>query len=428
MSLEARIVAALQAIGADMKGVMASDGKAALGSKNAFTDTTASTSTTTGAATFAGGVGVAGAIHTGSTPSWLSGGTQVPSMVFIRDAYRQQVEAASGGRQTVLYTAKGQPSIMNIIPAFNLQDIDPSLGTGVHPAFIVGGAQKSEIFIGTHTGSVSDDELISRPGVEPAHSRNHDQFVTLARACGAGWHVMTNAEWSAIALWSHKNGTTPNGNTGYGRSSDAPHETARRMDLLEPGNTGGNPRTRTGSGPATWRHDHTMHGISDLCGNVWEWAPGMRIVGGEIHVIANNDAAMGATDMAAGSTAWRAIDGATGELVAPGHANAVKYATSGTASYTLVLANWASFEGMTNPGSTPVSATALQKLKAFGLFPVADTGLGGGAFGYTLTGERLPLHGGTWSHGTLAGVFALNLSNRRSNTGATIGSRPAFVI
>lgn len=418
----------MKATTAEITGNQTTAGTNTHGGLQRITNTTASTSPTTGAETIAGGLGVGGAIHTGSTPSWLSPDSQTAPMAFIKDAYRQQVEAASGGRQTVLYTAKGQPSIMNIIPAFNLQDIDAGLGTGVHPAFIVGGVQKSEIFIGTHIGSVSENELISHPGVEPARSRNHDQFVTLARACGAGWHVMTNAEWSAIALWSYKNGTMPRGNTNYGRSSDAPYETARRMDLLEPGNTGGNPRTRTGSGPATWRHDHTMHGISDLCGNVWEWSPGMRIVDGEIRVIANNDAALTATDFAAGSTAWRAIDGATGDLVAPGHANAVKYAASGTAAYTLVRASGQSFEGMTNPGSTPVSSAALQKLKSLGLFPAANTGLSGDGFWHNLTDERLPFRGGVWNGGAAAGVFALRLGSLRSLADAGVGARPAFVI
>lgn len=418
----------MKAATAEITGNQATAGTNTHSGLQRITNTTASTSPTTGAETIAGGLGVGGAIHTGSTPSWLSPDSQTAPMVFIKDTYRQQVEAASGGRQTVLYTVKGQPSIMNIIPVFNLEDIDPALGTGVHPAFIVGGVQKSELFIGTHIGPVSENELISQPGVEPAHSRNHDQFVTLARACGAGWHVMTNAEWSAIALWSHKNGTMPRGNTNYGRSSDAPHETARRMDLLEPGNTGGNPRTRTGSGPASWRHDHTMHGISDLCGNVWEWTPGMRIVNGEIQVIANNDAALSATDLAAGSTAWRAIDGATGELVAPGHANAVKYAASGTAAYTLARASGQSFEGMTNPGSTPVSSAALQKLKSLGLFPVANTGLGGDGFWHNLTDERLLIRGGNWDLGAAAGVFALSLGTLRSYSAASIGARPAFVL
>ena len=400
----------------------------ALSTANAFTDTTPSTSTTTGAMKVYGGLGVQGAIHTGSTPSWLSPSSQTAPMVFIKDVYRQQVEAASGGRQTVLYTAKGQPSIMNIIPVFNLQDINAGLGTGVHPAFIVGGVQKSELFIGTHIGSVSENELISQPKVEPANSRNHDQFVTLARACGAGWHVMTNAEWSAIALWSHKNGTMPRGNTNYGRSSDALYETARRMDLLEHGNTSGNPLTRTGSGPATWRHDHTMHGISDLCGNGWEWNPGMRAVYGEIQVIANNDAALTATDFSENSSAWCAIDGATGDLVAPGHANAVKYAASGTEAYTLVCTNSAPFERMTNPGSTPVSVVALQKLKAYGLFPVAGTGLGGDTFWYSSTKESIPLRGGNYAYGGLAGMFAINLSYMRTTSNMSTCARPAFVL
>ncbi len=404
------------------------DGKAALDSKNAFTNTTASTSTTTGAATFAGGVGVAGAVHAGSTPNWLSGGTQVPPMAFIRDAYRQQVEAASGGRQTVLYTAKGQPSIMSIIPAFNLESIDASLGTGVHPMFVVGGVQKAERFIGAYPGSVVNGELLSLPAVDPSASRNFDSFVSVARSNGAGWGLMTNVDWAGLALWCWKNGSMPRGNTNYGCAHDALHETARRMDGLTPGTATGTPRSLTGSGPATWRHDGTPAGIADLCGNIWEWAPGMRLQDGEIHVIADNDAALTATDLSATSSAWKAIDGATGGLVATGHANAVKIAASGTGNYTLVRGSGGSFEGMTNPGATPVSAAALQKLKAMGIFPVANSGLGGDGIWHSLSDERLPFRGGTWFDGAHAGVFALNLTHLRSGTYTTIGSRPAFVI
>jgi hypothetical protein len=43
------------------------------------------------------------------------------------------------------------------------------------------------------------------------------------------------------------------------------------------------------------------------------------------------------------------------------------------------------------------------------------------------SGERLPRRGGLWSHGSLAGVAALGLSNLRSYSHSSIGFRPAFV-
>ena len=65
--------------------------------------------------------------------------------ILIKDSLRQSVEAASGGEQTVLYTAKGQPTYMNIIQKFDLSTIDASL-SGIHPAFIVNGVEKPVTF------------------------------------------------------------------------------------------------------------------------------------------------------------------------------------------------------------------------------------------------------------------------------------------
>ena len=361
--------------------------------------------------------------------------------IFLKDDLRASVEAATGGKCTVLYTASGQPSYMRVIPRFNVQDIDAGLGSGVHPAFVVGGMEKSELFVGMYAGVRKNNELLSLPGVDPTASRNHDQFVADARACGAGWHVMTNAEWSALQLWCWKNDFMPRGNTNYGASSDAAWETGRRQDGLAPGLNSGTPRTLTGSGPVSWNHDNTAAGIADLCGNVWEWSPGLRVVAGEIQIIENNNAALNATDFGPTSAAWKAINGATGELVTPTFAgsiaggdyapttpNSVRYATSGTANYTLVRASGASFEGMTNPGATPVAKAALQLLRRYGLFPVASTGLGGDGFWLDVTGERLPLRGGNWDHAATSGVFALLLLYVRSGAHSSLGARPAFVL
>lgn len=352
--------------------------------------------------------------------------------IFIKDDLRASVEAASGGRVTVLYDDKGYPSFMHVFPRFNVQDIDASLGTGTHEAFVVNGVEKSEIFIGQYLASVRDSRALSLPGMVPDRNLNFDSALTYCKDKGPGWHLMTNAEWAAVALWSWKNGFQPRGNTDYGRAYDLKYESGRRIDKAAPGVTTGYPATLTGSGPVSWRHDNSVSGISDLVGNVWEWVGGLRLQNGEIQVLQNNNAADNTKSQADGSAEWKAVLLSDGSLVEPGTAGTAKYdgatGTSGAPQLDDVLDYPAascsvSFQGLAaDSGITPPGI--LMRLL---LFPHVTTGLIGGMY-INNSSERLPLRGGAWNYGSSAGLFALNLSHARSRVYSYIGFRHAFVI
>src|SRR5690554_4837412 len=208
---------------------------------------------------------------------------------YIVDQLRAAVEAESGGLQTVIYTAKKQPCIMNVIPRFNMEDIPGfAAGTGTHPAFIFNGVAKSEIMVAAFQASEVAGEAISRAGLVPRAGTNYDQARALCKANGAGWDMMSNWDWSAIALWCMANGFQPRGNTNYGRHHDNRWETGRRQDSGIPGDSGGVGNILTGSGPNQWRHNNSANGISDLVGNAWEWVTGFKIVDNIAHVQPDN--------------------------------------------------------------------------------------------------------------------------------------------
>lgn len=366
----------------------------------------------------------------------------MPIVISVPDALRQSVEAASGGKNTVLYDDKGYPSVMVVIPKFKLEDIDASLGTGVHPAFIVNGTEKPEIFVGKFHAFLHDGQALSLPGQAATVSKTFDQALDACAAKGPGWHLMSNAEIAAIALWCWKNGFMPRGNSSWGKSDSSAYETGRRVDGGTPGTATGSGQTLSGSGPMSWYHDNSPAGIADLNGNIWDWAGGFRLNNGEIQILPNNDAADSSKDQGSASALWQAITG-DGSLVAPGTAGTLKYDSVnagttgdvGPAQLDDVIDNsnapasgddgrtYNTFESL----AADTGITVPPLLRALGLAPVAATGLGGDGLWVRNYGERLPLRGGSWSNGTRAGVFALDLGNPRSLVNSYVGFRPAFV-
>ena len=200
----------------------------------------------------------------------------------VLDGLRRSVEAASGGKMTVFYTANGQPSYFVRVPKFLCEDIAPGgeLGTGVHEAFIFDGQEDAEIWIGAYQASIVNGEAVSQPGVAPKTYIDYTQARAACQATGVGFDMMTIWDWAAISLWCMANGFEPRGNTDNGRH----HVNRWEVGTVD----GGSGRILTGTGPAQWRHDQTMSGISDLVGNVWEWLSGMKMVDGRVYLSSDN--------------------------------------------------------------------------------------------------------------------------------------------
>ena len=348
--------------------------------------------------------------------------SKVMTTIFTKDSLRASTEAATGGKVTVLYDDLGYPSYMCVIPKFNVEDIDPLLGAGVHPAFMVGGIPKSEIFIGQYQAKVLDGRAQSIPGQDPTTSLN---FVNSKLACtskGPGWHIMTNWEWAAIALWCIKNGFQSRGNTSYGRSHEATYETAVRNDGGDPGNTSGVGRTTNGSGPASWRHNNTHAGIADLTGNIWERVDGLKTNNGEIFMPNDNDYTLAENSWSTQGMYFQANSGTItlDNVIDP------------TPEDGGINTNWNAID----VGST-VTASEIGKLSKALVSPKDKGETGGvvipalstakGACAASSSGEFSAARSSYWGGNTNAGLFTLALNITGSTVSTSIGFRVAFI-
>ncbi|MGL4711608.1 MAG: SUMF1/EgtB/PvdO family nonheme iron enzyme, partial [Shewanella sp.] len=328
--------------------------------------------------------------------------------ILIKDPRRQEVEALSGGKNTVIYDAQGNPNVMVVIPRFNIQDLGLTaldLGAGTHTAFITNGAPRSEILIAKYLASAGGSTCSVVGGVQPMSSVNYDQSLQRCNTKGTGWHLMSIHERAAIALLSLANGTVPRGNTNYGRSHERLFETARRADNGMPGDTSGTGRTDTGKGPAAWTHDHTDFGIHDLVGNCWEWIGQMLLESGQIKTTLDNNPSALESAFTAHPAFYDRVGSAiklNNRITSVGSANSEFKAISKDAVY--------------------VPNLILRQL----LLETATTNTLGGRVYVNNEGQRAPISGGHWSHGADAGLAALNLSDARSHSDGGLGFRPAY--
>ena len=353
--------------------------------------------------------------------------------------YANAVEKASGGRNTLVIDAQGNENIMVVIPRFNCEDInaavlaatgvDMQLGEGTHPAFRTNGVDRGEILVGKYLASAGAGGGCSViGGVQPRTSVNYDTAKSLSANKGDDWHMMSIHEWAAIALWSLANGTVPRGNTYYGLAHDMRHETALRADGGKPGEVSGTGRSDTGSGPATWAHDHGEFGVQDLVGNVWEWMDQMRLEDGRIITTLDNDPSLAEENWyrhEAYFDSTSASQSGTGDVGSAILNSAVtnRNGPLGNDAYD----NPYVYDSLFSSIGKDASYVENEVLRRLLIESAGDAGLTGGLWVRNY-GDRFPLRGGAWGGGSVAGLGALNLYNARSRADSSVGFRPALFV
>ena len=334
----------------------------------------------------------------------------------------------------LLYDDKGIPSVMVRVPKRTYAQLGLGSSTATFPAFIVNGQEVDEIYISKYQNIVQNGRAYSLPGVLNTSNITFDNALAACTAKGAGWHLMTAFEWGALILWCEQNGFIPLGNNSWGK-----HNTETVYKALPGDYESGNVRRiLTGTGPLEWYHDKTPSGIADLCGNVWEWTGGMRLVYGELQVLVNNNAADSDNPQTAASTLWKAIDATTGELITPDGSGTTtnsikadwvssKITWSATITDTARGSHYCMFQDITCASS--IADAAKEVLRALGMLPISGTIITGWQRCYINNAEeeRSLFRGGYYTSGPQSGFASFHLNTPRSYSGVSIGFRSAYV-
>ena len=327
-------------------------------------------------------------------------------------AKEERKEAAPASVESdvvVIYDNAGIPSIMRRFRKKTNAELFEGGSDKTHPAFVIGGEEYDEIYIGVYEGCEIGGRIYSLPYRMPKTNVTMDDFAKMCFAKGEGWHMMTAQEWGLVANECAKAGVFPHGNTENGHW----HKDKEEKGVFPEGyDEKEDPDiTLTGSGPATWTHNHQPDGVHDLCGNIWEMLPGVELDHGVLGICNDNDMA---TPEGWGKRLYTVMgkDGRTVKIGFDEDEN-MKITTDEVVSYG--SATWGEIE--------TAEAASVEELRELALW---DGEKNASVWADTEEPERCLYRGGRWYNGSDAGVFGANLGRPRSYVAASLGGRVAY--
>ena len=357
----------------------------------------------------------------------------------------------SGGKNSIKWVSNGAgtplywPCIVVRRPAKKAVHYLTGAGDNIHPAFVAGSTNYDQYWMSKYPGpyvtSNSKTILLALPGFDGMSNLltraqiapSYDTALTYGKAGGNGSHLVTNVEWMEVAMSCLREGFQPKGNNYYGRAYEDP-DLPEYYGVPAYWSSSKIARVLNGSGPLSWFHDGSPWGIWGMNGNFYSVTAGLRQKAGEIQVIANNDAALDATDQTDATGAWKAIL-QDGSLVAPGTDLTLKYdATTPITIGTGITVRTEAYKANTFGTVTAAAAITIPTIaKLLGIAPAGSAAELGEDYIYMRNdesgtySETLARRGGFWVSYTRYGVFVLDLYSNRSDTGNAIGARSAFL-
>lgn len=327
-------------------------------------------------------------------------------------AKEERKEAAPASVESdvvVIYDNAGIPSIMRRFRKKTNAELFEGGSDKTHPAFVIGGEEYDEIYIGVYEGCEIGGRIYSLPYRMPKTNVTMDDFAKMCFAKGEGWHMMTAQEWGLVANECAKAGVFPHGNTENGHW----HKDKEEKGVFPEGyDEKEDPDiTLTGSGPATWTHNHQPDGVHDLCGNIWEMLPGAVLDYGVLKTCAGNDMA---TPEGWGKRLYT-VTGKDGRTVKIGFDEDENMKTTTDEVVSYGSETWGEIE--------TAEAASVEELRELALW---DGEKNASVWADTEEPERCLFRGGGWYYGSGAGVFIARLAYPRSVVGTSIGGRVAY--